>query len=72
MSERIALKDTDLEQVSGGKYTGPVFMYTLQPEDKLSILAQRFGTTVRVLCELNGITDPAMIRAGETLMIPQR
>ena len=66
------LRDEDLDQIVGGRYTGPVFMYTLQPGDKLTVLAQRFGTTVRVLRELNAITDPDMIRPGETLMIPQR
>ena len=48
-------------------------MYTLQPGDKLSVLAHRFGTTVRVLRELNNLTDdPDQLRPGRTIMIPQR
>ena len=47
-------------------------MYTVQPGETLSMLAHRFGTTVRVLRELNDITDPAQFRAGRTIMIPQR
>ena len=67
-----ALPDSTAEQISGGKYNGAVFMYTVQPGETLSMLAHRFGTTVRVLRELNGITDPSQFRAGRTIMIPQR
>ena len=68
-----ALADDMMEQVSGGAYNGAVFMYTLQPGDKLSVLAHRFGTTVRVLQELNNLTDdPDQLRPGRTIMIPQR
>ena len=71
--EREALADDMLEKVSGGAYNGAVFMYTLQPGDKLSVLAHRFGTTVRILQELNDLTDdPDQLRPGRTLMIPQR
>lgn len=67
------LADDMLEGVSGGAYNGAVFMYTLQPGDKLSVLAHRFGTTVRILQELNNLTDdPDQLRPGRTLMIPQR
>jgi nucleoid-associated protein YgaU len=68
-----ALEDDAMQQVSGGAYNGAVFMYTLQPGDKLSVLAHRFGTTVRVLQELNNLTDdPEQLRPGRTIMIPQR
>ena len=71
--EREALADDMLEKVSGGAYSGAVFMYTLQPGDKISVLAHRFGTTVRILQELNNLTDdPDQLRPGRTLMIPQR
>ena len=71
--KREALADDTLEEVSGGAYNGAVFMYTLQPGDMLSVLAHRFGTTVRVLQELNKLTDdPDQLRPGRTLMIPQR
>lgn len=71
--KREALSDDMLERMSGGAYNGAVFMYTLQPGDKLSVLAHRFGTTVRILQELNNLTDdPDQLRPGRTLMIPQR
>ena len=45
--------------------------YTLQPGDTLSEIAERFGTTVSSLSALNGISDPNLIYAGNTLRIPQ-
>ena len=70
---REALSDEMLGGVAGGAYSGAVFMYTLQPGDKLSLLAHRFGTTVRVLQELNNLgDDPDQLRPGRTIMIPQR
>ncbi len=67
------LEDEALQYVAGGKtYSGPVFMYTMQQGDNLSTLAHRFGTTVRVLLELNGITNPRALTPGTLLMIPQR
>ncbi len=67
-----ALQDHELDRVAGGRYTGPTFVYVMQPGDKLSILAQRFGTTVRVLQELNNLKDANSIRPGTALLIPQR
>ena len=66
------LTDDEIGAAAGGKYRGPVFMYTIQPGETLAVLAHRFGTTVRVLCELNHITDAAQVKAGMTIMIPQR
>ena len=66
------LHDDLMESVSAGRYSGPVFSYTLQEGDTLSLLAHRYGTTVRVLRELNGIDRPEMLFTGATLMIPQR
>lgn len=67
-----ALSDRELELVSGGRYTGPTFVYVIQEGDKLSVLAQRFGTTVRVLRELNGLTSPNMVQPGTRILIPQK
>lgn len=67
-----AISDRELEQISGGRYTGPTFVYVMQEGDKLSLLAQRFGTTVRVLRELNGLSDPNMVHPGTRLLIPQK
>ena len=45
--------------------------YVIQPGDTLSGIAQRYGTTVSVLAQLNGISDPDKIYAGNTLKVPE-
>ena len=44
--------------------------YTVQRGDTLSALAHRYGTTVSSLAEANDISDPNLIRVGQTLIIP--
>ncbi len=68
----IKINERELEQIAGGRYSGPTFVYVLQPGDRLAVLAQRFGTTVRVLQELNELRDPEAVRPGRRLLIPQR
>ena len=67
-----AINDQELTRVAGGRYVGPTFVYLLQEGDSLPLLAQRFGTTVRVLTELNGLHDPRQLLPGARLLIPQR
>lgn len=43
--------------------------YQIQRGDTLSKLAGKFGTTVEELARMNGIADPNMIYAGQTLRI---
>lgn len=65
------INEKDLEQVSGGLYQGPVFRYTIQRGDCLSVLAERYHTTVAILMELNPqITNPDKIYAGRQMLIP--
>ena len=45
--------------------------YVIQPGDTLSEIAQRFGTTTQALAQLNGISNPNLIYAGNTLKIPE-
>ena len=67
------INDNELNQVSGGKYSGPVFRYTIKYGDCLSVIAQRYHTTVAVLMELNPqIVNPNKIYAGNTLLVPYR
>jgi len=44
--------------------------YTTDVGDTLARIARRFGTTVQALAAANGITNPNVIYAGETLCIP--
>ena len=43
--------------------------YTIQPGDTLSGIALRFGTTVDRLVQLNGISDPDKIYAGQVIRL---
>lgn len=44
--------------------------YKVKSGDTLSGIAAQFGTTVKVLKELNDIADPRLIRVGQILIIP--
>ena len=44
--------------------------YVVQPGETLGAIARRFGTTVRAIQDANGISDPRLLQAGQTLVIP--
>lgn len=44
--------------------------YKVKSGDTLSAIAARFGTTVRVLVQLNGITDPSRLKIGQVIKLP--
>ena len=44
--------------------------YVIQPGDTLSLIAQRYGTTVTRLMQANNLRNMHRIRAGQTLEIP--
>ena len=48
----------------------PRTTYTVHAGDTLAGIAKFYGVTVADLMDVNGITDPASIRAGQTLIIP--
>ena len=54
--------------------TGPVGptgkTYTVVAGDTLSAIAERFGTTIAILCELNDIDNPNLIFVGQVLNLP--
>ena len=43
----------------------------IQPGDTLSGIARRYGTTVTALTQLNKLSDPDKIYAGNTLKVPE-
>ncbi len=49
---------------SGGKD------YRIERGDTLTEIAQRFGTDVDTLARMNGIINPNLIRAGQTITVP--
>lgn len=64
----IHMDENLLAQVVGGEYTGSVFVYTVRSGENFRVLAQRFGTTVDVLADLN--KDTKTIGPGTKLLIP--
>lgn len=65
-----ALKENEVTEVNGGAYQGACFVYVIQKGDCLSVLAQRYGTTVKTLAEINNIKNPDKIYAGNKLLVP--
>ena len=65
------INESELLNVGGG-YTGQCFVYIIQKGDCLSVIAQRYGTTVKTLCELNNIKNPNLIYAGNKLLVPYK
>ena len=49
----------------------PLRRYQVRLGDTLGRVAKRFRTTVAMLAALNGLREPYLIRAGQTLVIPQ-
>ena len=47
------------------------FDYEVQPGDTIWKLARTYHTTTKIIMELNGITDPKKMRAGDTIKIPK-
>lgn len=44
--------------------------YTVRPGDTLYSIAHRYGTTVEVLAQLNGLADPNVLTVGQELLLP--
>ena len=44
--------------------------YRVEPGDNLGLIARQFGTTVETLMDLNDISNPRRLRAGQLLELP--
>lgn len=55
-------------RVNGSANTGSVY-YTVKSGDTLLAIASRYGVSYQVLASLNGLTNPNLIYAGQTLKI---
>ena len=64
------ISDFDLQDVTGGTYSGSVFKYQVQRGDVLSVIAQRYHTDVKTLCELNSIHNADAIEVGQIILVP--
>ena len=57
----------DWEQVKAADYV----TYVICPGDTLNKIAERFGTTTDALREINHISGPVQLYAGNTIHIPE-
>lgn len=55
-------------RVNGSASTGSVY-YTVRAGDNLSAIASRYGTSYQSIAALNGLANPNLIYAGQTLKI---
>lgn len=67
-----AFAENELELVTGGSVCESCFVYVIKKGDCLSVIAQRFDTTVKILCEINNIINPDLIYVGNKLLIPYK
>ena len=44
--------------------------YIVKKGDTLYSIAERYGTSIEILCQLNGIENPNLIYVGQTLILP--
>ena len=68
MEGMIKMDEGALDLVTGGVYTGSVFLYIVRRGENLVSLARRFNTTVATLKELN--PEVTSVSAGTRLLIP--
>ena len=52
------------------KVNGTVFKYEVKKGDVLSIIAQRYKTDVKTICDLNKIPNANTIEVGQILLVP--
>ena len=55
-------------RVNGSASTGSIY-YTVRVGDNLSAIASRYGTSYQSIASLNGLANPNLIYAGQTLKI---
>ena len=65
------LNENELINVNGGAGQ-QAFVYVIKSGDCLSVIAEKYGTTVKKLCELNNIKNPDLIYAGNKLLVPYK
>ncbi|MBP3209570.1 MAG: LysM peptidoglycan-binding domain-containing protein [Oscillospiraceae bacterium] len=64
------LSDLEMQNVAGGAYSGTVFKYEVKKGDILSVIAQRYKTDVKTICDLNKIPNANTIEVGQILLVP--
>lgn len=64
------LVPTEGEPTPSPSAEGTPATYKVKSGDTLSGIAQKFGTTVKVLAKLNDIKDPSKIHVGQVIKLP--
>lgn len=67
--EQIIIYNDDVSIGSGQNATGKI-LYRIESGNTLSQIALKYNTTVQAIAELNQITNPNLIYAGELIRIP--
>jgi LysM repeat protein len=61
--------ESTIPQTTTTVYQEPV-LYTVEPGDSLFGIAERFSLNMAELMNINGITDPDRVNAGQVLKLP--
>jgi LysM repeat protein len=61
--------ESTIPQTTTTVYQEPV-LYTVEPGDSLFGIAERFSLNMAELMNINGITDPDRVDAGQVLKLP--
>lgn len=64
VADQLAISKTTFKYVTEAR---AVKYHTVKKGENLSVIANRYGTTVRGLCKLNGIKQTSVIRPGQKL-----
>ena len=68
------LNEADVVSVTGGTDTtigiGKCIIYKVKKNESLADIALRYGTSLKKLCELNGIKDSKALAENDSLLIP--
>ncbi|MDY7091995.1 MAG: DUF4157 domain-containing protein [Acidobacteriota bacterium] len=59
------------EEEKSARPTKKAFQYTVKKDDKVSVLAKRFGVSEKSIVDANKLEDPDRIREGQVLTIPE-
>lgn len=66
------LNEGELITINGGLGDQNCFVYVIKKGDCLSVIAQKYSTTVNELCVLNNIKNPDLIYAGNKILVPYK
>ena len=70
LSDPDRIQPGDVLRISGAAMPSVSRRYVVRRGDTLARIAQRFGTSVEVLKDANGIRNPHQIQLGQELVIP--